>query len=919
MTDRVRRERGWCAAGRVGLVLGLFALQGCDSKEAEGARGGSPQAPPVLQHVEGELLVRFREKDSPSAMSATSAAWGAKVVHGYTSLPGLRVVRLPPGTDLERALAAYRLDPGVLYAGYNSIYSSNSDVPNDPEFERLWSLRNTGQSGGLTGADIQAAGAWGVTTGSSDVVLATIDSGIDYTHPDLAANVWTNPAELPGNGIDDDRNGYIDDVHGINAIGTGSGDPMDDGNHGTHVAGILGAVGGNNLGVTGVNWKVKILACKFLDSAGNGVESDALKCLDYFLGLKTRAHHPVNIVATNNSWSCRTRSCNSPAMRDAIARHMTAGMLFVAAAGNVNANIDVAESWPARHDLPNILAVAATDRKDARWGLSSFGPQTVALGAPGVEILSTVPGGLYRAFSGTSMASPHVTGVAGLLAAQDPTRDWKAIKNLLLAGGQAVPSLANVTLTGRRLRAWGPQGSGALNCDRQLLTRRLKPLLSSSRLTLVVGGSLPVAVLNIHCAAPGGEVVVTVAGRGPAVLRLVDDGAGDDQAAGDGIYTARFIPEDAGSYALGFPGGETVFVDVLRPYLSVNERPSTYEVMTEDAVRLDDAGDETVSVIGPLPFPLRFADVQPGFTTLHVDSNGRIGFAPGLSLAANSALPAPFFSSAILPLWQNLEVPSHLPSGLFYEVLGEAPHRKLVIEWRDALYAGVSFSTPLTFQVVFLEGSSDIAFNYANVILGSDEYPEIDNGGAATVGIQTAPSAALQFSHLAPSLSNGTSLVFRTSSPHPPHRPVVSAPVLVSALPREDSPITLQASFRDDGQQTGAWTVAWDCHHDGATFKPEVEQSVGAPGSVSTTCVYSEGGRYGVAVRVTGQDGISSEVLSTVFSVGDVTPGSLSSGSDPPRESESCAAMPWSAIPLQGLMLLLLTGLLRGNRSGMRP
>ncbi|MET0405781.1 MAG: S8 family peptidase, partial [Cystobacter sp.] len=583
MMERVRLGRWVKSTGLVGLATLMLSLPGCERAPGGAPRGPVPPEPSLARgYVEGELLVRFREPVQASALAATEAAPGARVVHSYASLPGLRLIRLPGGSDMEQALAAYQRDPRVLYAGRNALYSIDGTprAPGDSRFGELWGLNNTGQTGGSAGADIGALQAWGLTTGDSEVALALIDSGMDYTHPDLAANVWWNPGEIPGNGLDDDANGYVDDVHGINAI-TGSGDPMDDGNHGTHVAGILGAVGDNGLGVTGVNWNAKLIACKFLDKTGNGAESDALECMDYLWRLKTRAEHPVRIVATNNSWSCRSQACNSDPMRQAIQKHLDAGMLFVAAAGNVNANIDVAESWPARHQLPNMLVVAATDSKDARWNLSSYGRHTVHLAAPGVDILSTVPGNAYQRFNGTSMAAPHVTGVAGLLAAQDPSRDWKALRNLLLAGGRALPALSGITLTGRRLRAWGPDGSGALNCEGQTLTQRMKPVVGSSgRISTVLGFPLPLAVLNIRCAEPAGAVSVDVSGSAEQTLPLLDEGGAEDPVAGDGVYSGRFIPSAPGTYTLTFPGGETLTVDVFNDYGPAQQRPSTYEAMS---------------------------------------------------------------------------------------------------------------------------------------------------------------------------------------------------------------------------------------------------------------------------------------------------------------------------------------------------
>ncbi|EPX65171.1 peptidase S8 and S53, subtilisin, kexin, sedolisin [Cystobacter fuscus DSM 2262] len=886
MMERIRMGHVATAAGLVGLATLVLLLPGC-----ERSPGGAPREPvhPEMSvergYVEGELLVRFREPAQAGALAALEAAPGARIVHSYESLPGLRVIRLPRGADMEQALAAYQRDPRVLYAGRNAIYSIDSTprTPGDPLFGGLWGMNNTGQDGGSAGADIGAPQAWGLTTGSSEVVLALIDSGMDYTHPDLAANVWWNPGEIPGNGRDDDANGYVDDVHGINAI-TGTGDPLDDGNHGTHVAGILGAAGDNGLGVTGVNWNVKLIACKFLDKTGNGAESDALKCMDYLWRLKTRAQHPVHIVATNNSWSCRSQSCNSDPMRQAIQKHLGAGMLFVAAAGNVNANIDVAESWPAKHQLPNMLVVAATDRKDARWNLSSYGRHTVHLGAPGVDILSTVPGNAYQSFNGTSMAAPHVTGVAGLLATQDPTRDWKAIRNLLLAGGRAIPGLSGVTLTGRRLRAWGPEGSGALNCEGQSVTQRMKPVVSAGRIATVVGFPISLAVLNIRCAEPAGAVSVDVSGSAETTLPLGDEGEAEDLAAGDGIYSGRFTPTTPGTYTLTFPGGESIAVDVFNHYGPARQQPSTYEVMTEANTHVVGASDETTSILST-PFPIRFAGMTPGFSTLYVNSNGYITFAPVPSASGNTPLPSTFFPSALLPLWQNLEVPGVEPSGLYHETLGTSPHRKFVIEWRDVAISPIFPTQPLKFQVVFFEDSSDIAFNYANVFYGDEEFPELDNGASATVGIQLLPTVVQQYSYLEPKLNNGTSLLFRTLASS--NVLEVTAPVLTTSSPKEGTPVTLQASFSTPNASDGPWTVEWNCQHQGGVFVAESEQSHPEPGPVTQSCHYSAQGTYTVALRVTSRSGEHSEVQSTTFDVADVSPRILSFTATPQSGAES--------------------------------
>ncbi len=286
-------------------------------------------------------------------------------------------------------------------------------------FPRQWGLSNSGQDGGTSGTDIHAQQAWSVTTGSQNVVVAVIDTGIDYTHPDLAANIWSAPTSFSQtiNGVSINCPAG---THGFNAV-TNSCDPMDDVFHGTHVAGIIGAAGNNGLGMSGVNWNVSLLACKFIDAMGNGTTADAVTCLDYVKALKDQG---VNIVATNNSWGGNffARSLN-----DAISALQRDGILFIAAAGNDFNDNDVVSVYPANTFLPNVISVAATNRFDLLPAFTNLGRHSVHLGAPGQEILSTLPGATYGVETGTSMSTPFVTGVAALLAAQDSARDWRAI------------------------------------------------------------------------------------------------------------------------------------------------------------------------------------------------------------------------------------------------------------------------------------------------------------------------------------------------------------------------------------------------------------------------------------------------------------------------------------------------------------
>lgn len=327
-------------------------------------------------------------------------------------------------------------------------------LPNDPSFSSLWGLHNTGQTGGTPDADIDAPEAWNIQTGSPSVIIAVIDTGVDINHPDLKANIWINLAECPtgivgtcvANGVDEDGNGRIDDFHGwdfFNNDNTVFDSAISD-RHGTHVAGTIAAVGNNSIGVTGINWIGRVMVLKFLGPAG-GFVSDAIAAINYAAA--------KGVKITNNSWGGGGPSL---ALQTAIAN---SGTVFVAAAGNAGKNTDDKPHFPSSFDLPNIISVAATDHNDNLAAFSNFGVTSVDLGAPGVSILSTTPNNTYSFFSGTSMAAPHVSGVAGLLQAQFPADTITATKSRILNAVDPKEALAGITVTGGRLNAANALGA----------------------------------------------------------------------------------------------------------------------------------------------------------------------------------------------------------------------------------------------------------------------------------------------------------------------------------------------------------------------------------------------------------------------------------------------------------------------------
>ncbi|MHC4475609.1 MAG: S8 family serine peptidase [Planctomycetota bacterium] len=413
--------------------------------------------------VPGELLVRFAPQDKKSwpnsvekSMILADLCAGATIEREYQILPGLCLVKLPVNVRVTDALVSFNNTAGILYAQPNyelTVDSNQQYLPDDIRFDELWGMHNTGQTGGTPDADIDAPEAWYIRNDASDIIVAVIDTGVDYTHPDLASNMWINEAEYNGTpGVDDDENIYVDDIYGYDFCNNDE-DPKDDNSHGTHCAGTIGAIGNNGIGVTGVCWNVKIMAVKFLDADGSGWTDDAIDAVEYSTLMGANL--------SSNSWG---GGAYNQVLKDAIDAAGEAGILFVAAAGNPydweDPNNDTTPHYPSSYTSDNIIAVMATDHDDQRsiWPesatSSAYGPTSVDLSAPGTNILSCILGGSYSYENGTSMATPHIAGACALIWSADPLLSHLEVKDIILETIAPLPDINGLCVTGGRLNLY---------------------------------------------------------------------------------------------------------------------------------------------------------------------------------------------------------------------------------------------------------------------------------------------------------------------------------------------------------------------------------------------------------------------------------------------------------------------------------
>lgn len=465
----MNRNNIWIHVGIAVVIVTLAAVLGQIRKWEVSLQSSSPAAPAVpskpftpakpsvVTGSEAEVLVKFKPGVDVSEIRRIAAQHHDLLDDKYEAIKGWTSIDDLDNADAEATAREYaamtdlveyaqpnyeiRLEPMDMEAsGRDALYRPNSGTPNDPQFGQQWALNNVGQDGGAERADIDALEAWLKTQGSEKIVVAVLDTGVDYTHPDLVSNMWTRPDTVPE--YVDDELGAINDIHGYDADAN-AGDPMDDNGHGTHCAGIIGAEGDNGEGIAGINWKVRIMPLKFLGRGGFGSTKNAIESINYAIDRKQKG---VNVRVINASWGSTQYS---KALEDAIRAAGEQGILFVAAAGNSSTDNDRRGHYPSNYDLPNVISVAALDRTDSLASFSNYGAKTVHIAAPGRDILSTWLNDSYREASGTSMAAPHVSGIAALVLSSEPNLSVAKLRERLFKTAHRIPSLTGKVATGR--------------------------------------------------------------------------------------------------------------------------------------------------------------------------------------------------------------------------------------------------------------------------------------------------------------------------------------------------------------------------------------------------------------------------------------------------------------------------------------
>jgi subtilisin family serine protease len=769
--------------------------------------GSLPAAPQQSPNaVKGELIVGFATGVSRADQNAILKDAGATSKKRFGQIDAVLVkVKDDEEATVTKVLSS---ESRVAYVEPNHVVSVAA-TPNDPSFAQLWGLHNTGQTGGTNDRDIDAPEAWELATGDPSTVVAVTDTGVDFTHPDLASQRWVNPLDPVGGG-DDDGNGLVDDWSGWDFVNDDN-DPLDDNRHGTHVSGTIGAAGNNGVGVVGVNWNVKIMALKFLNSAGSGSTADAIASTLY------AADHGADV--SSNSWG---GGPYDQALLDAIEYGASRGMLFVAAAGNDGFNNDVTPTYPATYSSDAVLAVAATDHNDGLAFFSSYGAKSVDLGAPGVGILSTTPGNSYGSFDGTSMATPHVAGAAALVEDRFPGATLYGIKALLMNAVDPASALAGKTVTGGRLNI-----GNALACD-----NAPKVVLAAPTGGFIVGVSdvIPIKVLGANCAVPAGigNVTATVNGTPVALSAASPD---------TGLYT--------GSYAVSGPGALTITATVTigtstdsetvngnaYPNYTCQDAPFSWVDVTGVAPLVGADGDDAFSTLA-IGFPIAFFGQT--YSTAYISSNGflTLGSNAGANAPLNAAIPTTATPNGVIaPFWDDLYPGAS--GSVHAAVSGAAPNRTLYVEWFNVPHFTLSSSGPVTFEAIVKE-NGDVRYQYLDTNFDPAGNPAWNAGGSATAGVErTDGVVGRQISFNQPQLTNGRAVSCTFGAPPPPPaQPTITTTSLPGGTAGVPYSQTLQAT---GGTPPYTWSLDSGALPAGLTLNSSTGAIAGTPTAAGTS------------------------------------------------------------------------------------
>jgi len=752
------------SVGKVSLIGGLFAATLVWSSSPVAANPAS-SAPPrgsetkdelAIPHVADQVIVAFEPGLGQAKRDEARRAVQARGAAPLSSLArDSEVLTLGNGVGVARALQALRNAPGVRYAEPNYILTT-AETSNDPSYTsgNLWGM--LGASTSPTNASGSRAGeAWtNGYIGSRNVVIGVIDEGIDVNHPDLRNNIWVNAGEIAGDGIDNDQNGYIDDVNGFD-FANNDGSVFDAGgdSHGTHVAGTIGAEGGNGVGVVGVNWNVTMISAKFLGSGG-GTTTGAIRAVDYITDLKTR--YSLNIVATSNSWG---GGGFSQSLLDAINRGGDQGILFIAAAGNSTSNNDAGNYYPSNYQCTNggtrgfdcVLSVAATTSTGGIASFSSYGLTTVDIGAPGADIRSTLPGNTYGSYSGTSMATPHVSGAAALCKAANPSMTAAQVRSALVESVRSTESLAGKTLNAGRL-------------DVTALLKKCAPTSSSMSGSpeLLTGASQGLTAVRLNWTdSVSNETGYTIQRASSSSGTCGSFATIGHVGADNNWYHVSGLQAGAENcFRVGATNGSVTQwsneISVSPPPLPTQYTCSaaTYSWITppSDAAIHTLADDSSVQISIPFGFDLYGTSV----TTALISSNGFVRFGSGTATQyTHTPIPSSADPNSIAAAWwmdfnpaRGGQVRSH--------VSGVSPNRLLVVSWLDVLPFSTTATNGATFQIILDEATRSITYQYLDTIVGQTS---MDNGRTGVAGVEGVDgSYGTQISYNSPGLLNSSAI-----------------------------------------------------------------------------------------------------------------------------------------------------------------